>query len=179
MDPANMKGPKVSTGRFYSFCKAHRLWDPYRHTKVFIIAFVAIRQRWITSYDQLFRNMPQLDHGVLPSRSTSMASSSTSTLPPQEASASRTSASGPSSSSSSATASASAATTASGASPSAQDGGKGTLGLAKVKEGTKALMDEERGRSANTLHAVGRLLADHDLTRQTRMVNLAANPLAI
>ena len=52
----NIKGPKCSTGRFYSFCSAHREWDNFYYTKLFVMTWVALRFGWATTVGDIFGN---------------------------------------------------------------------------------------------------------------------------
>lgn len=201
MEPGSLKGPKASTGRFYSFCGAHRFWDATHHVKLFLIAYTGLRMGWVKDFKDIF-DPPEAD---MAETDLVKADGDGSGLPkpclqdgvgepalrPSGSSAAQASGrqQGATTSSSSSTAIPGAAP-CSGASsssscalpgPSAPSGASPppAPSAARAKAEAKSTTAAERGRSANTLHAVGRLLANSSLTRQIRMVGLATNELSL
>ena len=191
LEPGSLKGPKVSTGRFYSFCDAFRTWDKTHHTKLLIIVFASIRSGWSKTIVDFWKPHSRGQNPTVNTSSRGPAAAASSCAPRASGSTSSTSAS--STTRGTPSASASSSTTTGAASSSRSSGASTSTGVGAVLPGAagkamtfteaqdkaKAACNEERFRSRNTLHAVGRMLANEDLTRHLRMVGLAANPLAV
>ena len=199
-ESGTMKGPKVSNGRFYSFNNAYQVWNRSWHTKLLIIAWVSVRLGWSKSFRDFYptrASSASADSAVLAKASSSAssssrastagASSSSTTSPGSSSMASSSSSSGAASSSSSAIAGPGSSSTSSAAPGPSSISGVGSVlpssgqvpkSLPQAKELAREATNVERARSQNTLHAVGRFLANDDLLRQVRMVGAATTPLA-
>lgn len=199
MMPATCKGPKVSSGRFYSFIQGFRAWGETHHTKLLVIAFPPIRLGWARSIGDLWLDSNLPPHPVVPTVASASPVSATKASATSAASSSSSSSSAATYSSSAASSSpvASATTSSAKTSPSAASSSSAASGAASggvaalvqgatkvaksfagAKDQVRAATTEEMFRSKNTLHAVGRMLVNDTLARHLRMVGLVANPLA-
>lgn len=199
MEAGSLKGPKASPGRFYSFCQAHRFWDATHHAKLFLICYTSIRMGWAMQFKDLFRveaNVNGLGDSAMESGDGTGLSKPA--LRGEESGPLSVAASGPSASSSadpplpksmlatkagSTQAAGHPSAPASSAASSSAASGSGAPApaptIAKAKAEAQSVTAGEKSRSANTLHAVGRMLADASLTNQIRMLGLASNILAV
>lgn len=191
--PAAMKGPKASSSRFFSFVQAFRAWDQYHHTKLLIVTFVAIRLGWAKTVADFWAQANDSTHSSTGERPLSDSGTAIADIAPAKAGAARAATSSGQERKSSAPAGSRTETSANASSSSAAassaapsgvaavlpGGGAGATSGAKAKEQAREATNQERNKSANTLHAVARLLFNTDFTRQIRSIGLATNPLAL
>eukprot|EP00971_Amphidinium_carterae_P331667 6465392-Amphidinium_carterae.1 len=143
--------------RWFSIHFAVRFWDPHWHTKLFLIVWVSLRKSWAKSLKGI----------LVPTEADVAAAVELAKDEPEEDGVT-----GPahveSAPSGSAVASSSAA-------PPPPETTAPKTSKAAAQAASKREIDKVRKRSENTLHAVGRLMANPDLLHRLRMVHLCSN----
>lgn len=194
MNVSCLKGPKCSTGRFYSFCSAYREWENFHAIKLFVLTWVCLRHGFAKVMSDIFApaagDATQVNDALAgdagPSESTIASNAGVGqktrpTLRGPSQTVSSTEATG--------TAGARGPSGSGGASCSSAGPAAGSVAdlvtralepssHAKARELGKAATQNERNRSVNTLHAVTRMMANDDLRVQLAMVYEVCNPLA-
>lgn len=198
LKPGQVKGPKASKSRWFSFLASFRFWDTTWHTKLFLICFIALRSGWAKSITdilcQSFDAHTAAVREVLADSTTDLklrdpsvvgdiAAAPPAALPSSGASSSSAvvavdsgAALAPASSSSSGASSSSGVAAAPLGAPASSSSSARPQSRASAEAAGKAKVDAERNRSVNTLHAVARLMSNADLLQQLRMIALATNP---
>lgn len=166
--PAAVKGPKSSLKRWFAWLHAHRFWSATWTVKLLLIVWISIRKGWSKSLVDFFPDSSPFG----PSGAADLGGSGTQTC---SAVVSR----GASSAASEAApvgVAESRAPVAGDAQPLASAalvGGAASSSKEADKQTAQNCVQQFRSKSANSLHAVGRMLADPDLKRNCSMVALA------
>lgn len=84
--PFTIKGPKASHARWFSVQHAVKCWDEYDTTKFMALVVLAMRQRWIVSYEDVFRrpSAAQASPSTVPDGEALPASSSSASMAQQK-----------------------------------------------------------------------------------------------
>lgn len=181
MKPGEFKGPKASTSRWYSFLHSQKYWDDSWHSKLLLLVWVSIRRGWAQTMDDVFSMAPS-----------ATASSTNSTALVTIADASRSATARGASSSSSSSAPPVAASSSSAGQPGSSASASAASGLGRQADGDdatrvsksaaiangKQVVDAMRSASANTMHAVARMMANPDFLSHIRIVAMATQAFA-
>lgn len=188
----DLKGPKASTSRWFSFLHSQRYWGDSWHCKLLLLVWVALRKGWASKEEDIFRHdtaaarqvvqkaMLALDsappaaarsNSGAASSSASCASAAPSSGPPA-ASGSGPPLVGRGASSASTPASPSALAQGDSAVAGAPEASAPASKAGAVAAGKQAV-EAMRAGTANTLHAVARMLANGDMLSHIRLVALA------
>ena len=164
-----MKGPKSSLKRWFAWLHAHHFWRKQWTTKLLLIIFLSVRMKWAKTWTDFWLvtdfAMPVGGAGAGPAIGPVAE-------PASSALAVAASSSGGAASSSSGAAAASGAAQAveqQGSAPAVQ----ASTSKAADQKRAEDTLDAARKSTHNSVHAVGRLLANADLKRDCYMVALA------
>lgn len=167
-----MKGPKSSLKRWFAWLHSHHFWSSEWTTKLLHIIWVSIRKGWAKSWEDIWR-------GALPlAAATTLAITDGAAEHKQPADAQ---AQGSSQAKGAAVGSSTDGASRPASTRRAAKGGSGaasSTSKAADKQAAQEVVQGFRSRSANSLHAVARLLGDRDLKHQCNMVALAAGLVA-
>lgn len=162
--PGVVKGPKAATSRWFSYIHAAHFWDEHWHTRLLLILFAGIRKGWARSLADVWCTSTGSPSAPAPGNVGDP-------VPIAGECAADEGKDGPLPSAGAAAASSDAAAAGS-AKP-------GPASVAQAQREAKAATQEQRGRSANTMHAVARLLCNPELLSQIRLITLATRPLTV
>lgn len=183
--PGEFKGPKASTSRWYSFLHSQRFWDDTWHTKLMLLVWVALRKGWAQEYGDIFALARSAKSAASVAPLPALVDASAADLgaqvgrPSGPGSASASSGGGlPEQKRGGACSAGASAPPALGPTRLAGEGEAAPSSKAAAMASGKEAVDVVRRSSANTLHAVARMMGNPDFLSHIRLVAMATKAFA-
>ena len=169
-----INGPKASVSRWWSWMLSHFTWDGEHHTRMLILAGLAVRSGWTSSWEDLFSPLPlaSLDEGRLATggHAADDAPAAAAGAPSSSAASASCAAAAADDDGAAAGAASSSSVALPCAPPPAAGASLSEGSQAKDNALAKSQLKKLREKCQNKLHAAVRFMGDLQMTYSARMI---------